>query len=102
MIARMFTFRVAQKNHSKLLKFMKQGGGWSMLGRIPHLRRAYLLHNQDRKNEYVWVTMWDSKAGLKRALKSNEWNQLHVHEVNSGVIFGGGYRRAHFDALLSI
>jgi len=73
-----------------------------MLGRIPHLRKAYLLHNRNRRNEYLWITMWSSDAGLKCAIKSTAWQRLYAHEVASGVIFGGGYRRAHFDALLSI
>jgi hypothetical protein len=102
MIVRVFTFQVAKKNQATLLKFMKQDGGWAMLGRIPHLRKACLLHNRNRKNEYVWITMWSSNAGLKRAIKSKAWQRLYAHEVESGVIFGGGYRRAHFDALLSI
>jgi len=102
MIVRVFTFRVSAKNQGKLLRFMKQGRGWAVLSRIPHLRGAYLLHHQNRKNEYLWITMWSSNAGLKRAMESKAWRRLYVSEVDSGVIFEGGYRRDHFDALLSI
>lgn len=102
MVVRMFTFHVTRNNRSKLMRFMQQEGGWAMLGRIPHLRGAHLLRNQNRKNEYVWVTMWSSHPGLKRAIKSKAWQRLYAHEVESGVIFGKGYRRVHFDALLSI
>jgi len=84
-----------------MLTFMKREG-WDLLGRIPHLRGAYLLHNQNRKNEYIWVTIWTSKSGLNRAIKSKAWKRLYVQEVASGTIFTGGYRRAHYDALLSL
>jgi hypothetical protein len=102
MIVRMFTFQVTKNNRSKLMRFMQQGQGWALLRRIPHLRGAYLLRNQKRKNEYVWITMWSSPSGLKHAIKSTAWKRLYAREVDSGVIFGGGYRRAHFEALLSI
>jgi hypothetical protein len=99
MIVRIFTFQVAKKNQPKLIKFMQHDGGWGLLECIPHLRGAYLLNNRTHKNEFLWITIWTSQAGLNRAIKSNAWKRLYVREVESGVIFGGTYHREHFDVL---
>lgn len=93
-------FAVGKKNQPMLLKFMKEEGGWDLLRRIPHLRGAYLLHNRDRRTQYLWITIWSSSSGLKKAIQSQAWKRLYAKEVSSGVIFSGHYQRKHYDVLL--
>ena len=99
MVVRVLRFRVPKKNVRKMLAFMRRDPRHLLL-HARGLRGAYFMREQDRKDEYAWITVWGSDAACRRAVRGRAWQDLLRREKAAG-FFAGKPDARHYEELLA-
>ena len=96
MILRTFVFQASQSKRRTVTSFMRRRA-LRLLKRIPACRAAFFTRNPGRRGEYMWVTVWTSPAGLRRAQR---WpDRKEVVRIEEGDYFAGRPRHRHYEVL---
>ena len=96
MILRTFVFQASKSKRRTVTRFMRQRA-LRLLKRIPACRAAFFTRNPAKRGEYMWVTVWSSPAGLRRAQRRPDWKE--VVRIEEGDYFAGRPRHRHFEVL---
>lgn len=101
MMLRTHVLRVRKGKEKALLQFMKLDVP-RMLRKVPGCRVAYFARSQKNKREFIWVSLWTSKAAWKNAPKSTpDWKKLGVKE--KAIKFQARPpRNTHYDLILTV
>lgn len=97
MLVRMFGFRVKKGRERAMVGFMRRQA-MGLLKRIGGCRQAYFLRQHEKKDEYVWVTVWTSEAARKKAMARQDWQALVAEETAR--FFAGKPRVAHYEIVV--
>ena len=98
MLLRTYRFRVPKKNERRMVAFMKREA-LPVLRRMPAIRAAFFLRSLEKKQEYMWVTLWTSEAARRRTAALPAWKALGQAEHKGG-FFSGAPEARHFQVLL--
>ena len=98
MMVRTHIFRVSKAKEKETLRYMNGEVRRMILGKpgLPGCLAVFFARNQKRPREYVWVSIWKSKAAWNRTERRKEWKEVGRREEE---LFSGAHPMIHYDVL---